>query len=599
MRGKATITIEDEAYKLIRMIPAEAGLTKMTLDLLKAIEELCKAEPKFTESDPVILEKDNIRETLSRITGRVISKASFSNALKILKNDGVLLTHPKEEHKKKPHHHVIKSFEIYFQAKSERVPTKSSGNKSVGNEFKSEIEKFSRASEMGGLPIKTPDLEYTVQDIHLNGLFDRVMQYGELDEKLHSLSDTITFAHMPLGITASSTTEPLMGIADQRLVRPLLAYCRLSITESLRMMPEGSDRKPPNLFVISEFDICKMLGHSVARKEYREVGVRILRRIANVVFDIDASKNHTFRKVMSFNKNAETERIRMRIISNFDEGDNENGRFFYFSLDERLYISMLSRNREPQFFRALNSLSREISDTIHAIHNWVRRKASSKRPNVLWDVALAPKDIHMEVMPKLDGKAFSFYLSSSLDKFQVWEAEGIKRYIFHGIEAEKDTNGFRHKYRFRVNPNDDIMGQEVLKLAQENTREGQKKSAEIIKDWRPESDDVEYLIGVGLDTYQLEIYTFSFKEYWSGATYLPKDLGARFRDHALKNFNWDNNNSTRKKVLSSEFDNDTSWAAGLGKYENGSLFNSEEIENAEFTEFDGSTLTPGGVKPGN
>lgn len=596
---QATITIAEGLYRQIPAIPHEA-LPPLERELLLTIERLCTEKESPKNLGPFTLTRKALEESLFEHTKKQLSASHFSNLVGSFKKRGILKPSPGEEGKSKPRHHTLTTLKPLFTDINTQKP---SGPKHYATKARVKAEYNQALAEKNALPSNDHELKYALQDILLNGMFDTVMLLSK-NPDITTLSDTISFGNRPLHLTSRALSgRELMEITDQRLLRPLLAYSQMTIRAHQKAAyTQGINRQIPNLFVISDEDLCRLLGKRPSLA-VANTAIGMMERMSDTEFDVDASENPVFRRLFSYNSEQQVKRFRMGVLK-FDSADVEGestGKMFFYRLDERLFISMLSTQYQGQLFKAHLELRQELSGILQAVHNWVRRSTGSGNNNALWDESVKLKTIHQETLPKIEYKYFARYFLSALQKGLKWADEAQERYLLHGIEIIRHIKPGRGKdlYAIRVDPHDEVLGQELKRLAKKRDQERREKAQAVLSGWQPSEATLSELMSKGATEEFILGKLKEFADYWTQVGAVPKNTDQHFLKYVTQGLAMQKADKAHRKThtnvpleggarktrdipLEEEL-NDSDWA-----YE--PLFSSVRANNEQRNEYDGIVI---------
>jgi len=538
MGREATITVTEGLYLHLTAIPQDAPISPRARSLLDVIAQLCKKNAPPEPTAPVTLNRSEIIDGLSSLIGKPISATNAANLFSRLKALGVFQASPGEEGKLRQRHlHLTSVAPLLKGPKTELTKTRTVMADILGT-------KNSMARSSGALTASNYEMKFALQDMFINGIFDGAMSMNK-DKSITSMVDTIQFAGKPLVINSASAYGSLMRLSDQRLVRPLLAFCQISLSERRKSIERSTNKQIPNRFMISDFELCNLIGLPV-KKVNRLAVTEIFKRIANTIFRIDSSLNPTFQKMVRFdNSFVDWKDIQMQVISSFDEGaDTDAQGVFSFSLDERLFMTMLLvKSNKQNLFKAPLSLAKDSSGVIHALFNWVRRTAKKGDSEALWgDNALSIPDIHAAVLPNTTLTYFSANLKSGLAKGLQYEDEVSASYLIHAIEIKVDKTSFRHKFQFRIDLNDQVIGPAAINLAKIKKAESEQQqkqrsqlsvgavidSKALLSTFEPSSETLKALLANGFDKRLLPQRVAAFIKFYSSLASLPANLDEKF-----------------------------------------------------------------------
>lgn len=266
-------------------------------------------------SPKIIIFREDLAEEYQTQYGKPIKPSFFSNQLTSLKKLDVLEADPAEAHKKQPRKLQISSFKKLMLNQIE--PSKNAGQRRPATNFSTHSQSTLQHSNeingasLSGLPEK---IEFSIQDIYLNGLFDPVMLLDTRTKGMNRKAKTVWRHRYPLKIQSFSD-EDLMVASDQGLARQVFSLCNMEVqrrvSAKLNGMDRGGDQKEkgelrkllnsqiPNLFVINEIDLAKLTDTDSHRLVNRDSAVKTFIRISNTRFKVDASENPVFNNALS------------------------------------------------------------------------------------------------------------------------------------------------------------------------------------------------------------------------------------------------------------------------------------------------------------
>ena len=456
----------------------------------------------------IVLFRGDLAKEFQENYQKPVKDSFFSNQLTALKRFGILEPIPSEAHKKQPRKLQIASFKHLIQSqmiKADDQPRRSLTNIKGHQEASLKHAINTKAVSLSSLPEK---LEFAIQDIYLNGLFDPVMVLDEHAKGIKSKEKNVVRHGFPLRIR-SLADDDLMRASDQGMARQVFSLCNIvnqrrveaKLNGALRQGDDSSktelrkllSSQVPNLYTLDEIALAKLMGIDHHKIKNRNTAINTFLRISGTRFWVDSSANPIFTNALSWMKLQEDVKevhfqmhfwtVKQMITA------NDGLRIFTFAIDDHAFQSMLVRPERPTIYKAPLSLASEKIGLAHIIHNWVRKHGVEQQEKLFEQefgidelyrqLSISVDHQHWDELPALEKKrltathkkAISAQLTQLHKKHTVgtsWTDDSgseISKAVFHGVEVLKVVyNSRSRRFRFRVNPYDDVIGSKAKNL---------------------------------------------------------------------------------------------------------------------------------------
>lgn len=461
---------------------------------------------------------ENINKTKSIILNskkqsdfKKASNGLFSIRIKDLKdkNIGVSFVHS-SKNIKTTHRHKINSFLSLLHANNDNENFYNKRKKRLSANIIQEQKNI--LSKSGGMMIGSNNLQDLIlyQEQMFNGIVDTCMRVSRSDKR-KSIKTIYYIKNEPIEITSSCSTEEnmeLLMLSDQRAMRSIISLCKKEVEFMKKKLKDqhGSGYHPrliPNIFHILIDDVCDLMEITKTKTNIASV-VDMLTRLSDTQFKIDASQSSWFKDnfSMMFDVDENGEKIqsniyRIRLLTNFESaiqndtinktiGEEINPRFFTFSLENRLFYSLISEG-STNIFLSHKELSSEKSGIIQRFYNWSRGKFGGSGSRIgLEKKWWSGKEMLVELIPhetRYDN-FIKYFLRALLKKeflennkcfYDSEKQEGLM--LVYGFYVNYKKTGPNHFFKFSRDKNDHVVGDNSLHNIQ--VRKTQKLLGEI------------------------------------------------------------------------------------------------------------------------
>lgn len=391
-------------------------------------------------------------------------------------------------------HYKIESFTPLaniIPEKKERVKKNKRITKSVIHAQKTMLAKASN-----GVLLSQPEDMIYFHERLFNGILDVSMRLSGQDKR-----DTIEVNYMvagqPLKITSvcsSKKGSAILMMTDQRLIRVLISYCKKKIEYFRKKYTaqHGSDfnmRLIPNIFHVDIHELCDLLVMNRVNSNL-DIIVGMMNRLIDTKFEVDASENKWFQEQFSAgfreveNEDGSVQHIGsdqfvIQFLTNFEaatkneqladifgvEMSKLRPRYYTFSLDRRLFQSLLSANKE-HLFLSHEEMAVENSGIVQRFYNWAGYHVSRRTRLTVENKWYSILDMYQFLAPGHRMDNFKRQWIRALEKYSVlnsdgnkeWEAKVEGKALVHGYYVYyKRVHGI-DQFRFERDRNDHIVG---------------------------------------------------------------------------------------------------------------------------------------------
>ncbi|MFT6903871.1 MAG: hypothetical protein ACJAS1_000516 [Oleiphilaceae bacterium] len=332
----------------------------------------------------------------------------------------------------------------------------------------------------------------------MNGLLDAAMKMSAKDKRTE-ITVKIDVAGSPLTIVAKTIGDnaELTRLPDQRCQRAIISLIRNEIDKRVAKLKsvygldypanpadEYTFRKEQinNLFAVDINELCdelKLPRYTINMNLVREM----MSRLANTVYDIDASENEWFKRVYSLS--GKSEHIRVQFLQNFEQAYeppvfNEQfnlkdrkplAHIYTFSLDLRCFIGLIDPDRSNVFVTHKGMIT-EKSGIVQRAYNWCRGFIGGTDKSYLVGRAFSLHELHLLLVPAARYDNFYQHFIRQLRRFSVdeWKARGVNKSIIYGYVFTFDNSSVYATVKIERDKTDEIVGdnsehQRLLKRA--------------------------------------------------------------------------------------------------------------------------------------
>jgi hypothetical protein len=281
-------------------------------------------------------------------------------------------------------------------------------------------------NESKGLLLSNPsDLIFFNEQL-FNGILDICTRISGKDSR-KTIEITFKIGGYPLTVTSSCSAkvgQNLLLMTDQRAMRSIISYCKKEVHYfKLKLKDKHGaafdNRLIPNLFHIDIYDLCKLMGLKCVNASL-DIVVGMMDRLSDTTFEIDASKNPWFQENFSMmfkesnngNDPIRSDRYKLRFLNDFesakendklkdlfnDELNNLRPRFYTFSLETRLFYSLIQDN-QYNLFKSHDGLSKERSGIVHRFYGWARAAIGGRAKFGIENKWFTVSELHQALTP--------------------------------------------------------------------------------------------------------------------------------------------------------------------------------------------------------
>lgn len=422
------------------------GLQSFLLILLDIAGENGETKQK---AGSYLVGRSQIQDKLIK-AGQGASDALVSRRLTELKKANVCAMETQIQESKRVNHYKIEtlaSLALLPPIKSKKASSGGKQRRRTKTIINAQKEMFS--NDRKGLLLSGPeDIIFFNQQL-FNGILDTAMRVSSKDER-KSISVTYKVHGHPLRITSSCSAKEdsgLLMMTDQRAMRCIISYCKKRIEHlKLKLADQygaGFDRRfIPNVFHIDIHELCSLMGMRCVNTNL-DIVVGMMERLSDTTFEVDASDNPWFMNTFSMfllakqtedDQPIRSDRYKIQFLNNFesarendslpdlfgDSMENLRPRYYTFSLEQRLFYSLIS-DEAFNLFLSHEELSTERSGIVQRFYNWARAYISGRNKPGVEKKWFTLHEIHAALTPghRLDN--FRNYFLSALEKFSVSE----------------------------------------------------------------------------------------------------------------------------------------------------------------------------------
>lgn len=338
-----------------------------------------------------------------------------------------------------------------------------------------------------GLLLSGPEDIIFFNEQLFNGILDTAMRISSRDDR-KSISVTYRVAGQPLRITSSCSAREgsdLLMMTDQRAMRCINAYCKKRIEHLKIKLSEqhgvNFDRRfIPNLFHLDIHELCSLMGLGVSSANLDNV-VGMMERLTDTTFEVDASENSWFRESFSIlfrevdgDQAIRSDRYKIQFLHNFesarehedlkdlfgDKIDNLRPRFYTFSLESRLFYSLISDNSSTLFL-SHDELSCERSGIVHRFYNWARAYLSGRFKSGVERKWFTLQELHGALTPGTRVDNFRSHWLNALEKFAFndeWKRGVSGLSLIYGYFIHYKRENGEDYFQIQRDKNDPIVG---------------------------------------------------------------------------------------------------------------------------------------------
>ncbi len=459
-----------------------AALVDTAISLSAASNEV--KEPQHALSS--IFKKEAFVDYL-KSTGQKHSDSLISTRLTELRKLGVVTTERRRTQSKKVHHHKIDDLYGLVQL----PPLKS---------FNSEAEKEARRRTKEMLHVQfdflkddkfnilqPPKLDKGYHDRLLHGILDVCMRLSSKDSR-REITVTTDLVGLPLKITSKviGETGDLAALPDQRCQRAIISLVKHEIDMRVAKLktnmgvldyPSDSSEeyqllkdKIDNLFAVNIYTLCDEIRLPKRHNNAQRL-VNMMSRLANTVYDVDASKNEWFKR--TFSLSGHSDQIRIQFLQNFETASEppqfldlfslDEGELiphiYTFSLDPRIFYSIIDPER-TSIFLSHPELRGENSGIAQRFYNWCRAYITGNDKMYLKGRNFTLREMHKCLTPAARYDNFHPYFLRMLEKFCIgeWDVHGTSTSKIYGYIVIFESRGKDSVITIERDSDDPIVG---------------------------------------------------------------------------------------------------------------------------------------------
>lgn len=462
-----------------------SGLKTFLLILIDIASEKAEANQK---SGSHLVGRSQIQDKLIQ-AGHGASDALVSRRLAELKKAGVCEMETQIQESKRVNHYKLANLTKLALLKP-RKANSTEGTKQrrrTKSIINAQRELFS--DDRKGLLLSGPeDIIFFNQQL-FNGILDTAMRVSSKDER-KTISVTYKVHGDPLRITSSCSAKEgsgLLMMTDQRAMRCIISYCKKRIEHlKLKLTDQygaGFDRRfIPNVFHIDIHELCSLMGMRCVNTNL-DIVVGMMERLSDTTFEVDASDNPWFMNTFSMfllakqtedDQPIRSDRYKIQFLNNFesareneslpdlfgDSMENLRPRYYTFSLEQRLFYSLIS-DEAFNLFLSHEELSTERSGIVQRFYNWARAYISGRNKPGVEKKWFTLHEIHAALTPghRLDN--FRNYFLSALEKFSVsedWNRKGSGTSLIYGYYVNYKRENGEDYFQIQRDREDPIVG---------------------------------------------------------------------------------------------------------------------------------------------
>lgn len=450
-----------------------------TIDTVTAPQQ--KSEPR-----PAIFNKETFVEQL-KAEGHRHSDSLISTRISELRGLNVLTSERISTAKARIHHHKI--LDLYQLAELPPISSSKMPEEKITRRRTKEMVDVQldilRGENFNVL--ESPKAEKGYHDRLLHGILDVGMRLSSRDSRREITVNT-EIVGSPLTVTSKviGETGDLATLVDQRCQRAIISLVKNEIDKRVSNLkksigildyPDNSfdeyqllKEKIDNLFAINIYTLCEEVKLPKRYVNAKNL-VAMMERLANTVYDIDASQNDWFKR--TFSLSGKSEKIRIQFLQNFEIA-NESPSFldlfgveendvlphvYTFSLDPRIFFSILDPDRQS-IFLSHSELAGERSGITHRFYNWCRAYITGGDKGYLKDRRFTFREMHKHLTPAARYDNFHSYFLRMLEKFVVgeWDIHGKTTSKIYGYLVYYDNTQNEATISIERDINDPIIG---------------------------------------------------------------------------------------------------------------------------------------------
>jgi hypothetical protein len=488
MAGLSSEIIFEVSHELIEQVAVVSALKvfkekdkEFVISLIRsATQQKVPRDDKFAT---VFFKRDFLIKVLIE-SGKKHSESLINVRVGKLRDLGLLVTDVRRTKDKKIHVHTLVSLEKMVSLPAVEVKTIALQSRRRTKEMivmQSDLLRKEKFTVLNG-----GESDKAYHERLLNGILDVAMRLSGKDARTEITVNT-EVAGGPLQIVSKTigNSSELAKLSDQRCQRAIISLVKNQIDIRVAKLkaahlldyPDNPldefifrKEKIDNLFAINIYDLCAEIG---LPKKYNNTlsVIGMMDRLANTVYDIDASDNEWFKRIYSLS--GQSDNIRIQFLQNFEVAKESEDfldlfgikkgtlipHLYTFSLDPRTFISLIDPERTSVFL-SHKAMFRENSGIVQRTYNWSRAYIGGATKSYLDGKTFDMNDMHAYLIPAARYDNFYPSFMRMLQRFcdGKWNPTGISKSSIYGYIYTLDNTDGKAKLSIERDINDPIVG---------------------------------------------------------------------------------------------------------------------------------------------